>query len=76
MAGQPYAADSDLFGRFVLALVPPYRNDHITHVAAVESRGFVLGGAAATALGTGEHPRHDNNPRPSMWRDAGGTYAG
>jgi adenine phosphoribosyltransferase len=46
-------ADCDLFGRCVLALVSPYRNDDITHVAAVESRGFVLGGAAATALGAG-----------------------
>jgi hypothetical protein len=46
-------ADSDLFGHCVLALVLPNRNDDITHVAAVESRGFVLGGAAATALGAG-----------------------
>jgi adenine phosphoribosyltransferase len=46
-------ADADLFGRCVRALVQPYHDDHITHVAAVESRGFLLGGAAAAALGVG-----------------------
>jgi adenine phosphoribosyltransferase len=46
-------ADAELFGRCVHALVQPYRDDRITHVAAVESRGFLLGGAAAAALGVG-----------------------
>jgi adenine phosphoribosyltransferase len=46
-------ADGDLFGRCIRALVEPFREDGITHVAAVESRGFLLGGAAAAALGVG-----------------------
>ncbi|MGH2968406.1 MAG: phosphoribosyltransferase family protein, partial [Solirubrobacteraceae bacterium] len=46
-------ADGPLFARCVRALVDPYRDDAITHVVAVESRGFLLGGAAAAALGVG-----------------------
>ena len=46
-------ADAELFRRCVLGLVQPYQDDDITHVVAVEARGFVLGGAAAAALGVG-----------------------
>jgi adenine phosphoribosyltransferase len=46
-------ANSALFGRCVEALVEPYREDGVTHVAGVEARGFLLGGAAAAALGVG-----------------------
>jgi adenine phosphoribosyltransferase len=46
-------ADAELFGRCVRALVEPYRDDDITHVAGVESRGFLLGGAGAALLGVG-----------------------
>jgi adenine phosphoribosyltransferase len=46
-------ADGSLFGRCVTALVEPYRQDEITHVAGIEARGFLLGGAAAAALGVG-----------------------
>jgi adenine phosphoribosyltransferase len=46
-------ADADLFRRCVEALVAPYRDDDVTHVVGVESRGFLLGGAAALAFGVG-----------------------
>jgi adenine phosphoribosyltransferase len=46
-------ADGDLLARCAEALVTPYRSDGVTHVAGIEARGFVLGGAAATALGVG-----------------------
>ena len=34
-------------------LVEPYRDAGVTHVAGIESRGFILGGGAAVALGAG-----------------------
>lgn len=46
-------ADGELFGRCVEALVEPYRAAGVTHVAGIEARGFLLGGAAAVALGVG-----------------------
>jgi adenine phosphoribosyltransferase len=46
-------ADGGLFRRCVEALVLPYRDDGLTHVAGIEARGFILGGAAAAALGVG-----------------------
>ena len=35
------------------ALTLPYEGDGITHVAGIEARGFLLGGAAAVELGAG-----------------------
>jgi adenine phosphoribosyltransferase len=46
-------ADAALLDRCVEAIVGPFRDDGITHVVAVESRGFILGGAAAVAIGAG-----------------------
>jgi adenine phosphoribosyltransferase len=46
-------ADGRLFRRCVDAIVQPYRQDALTHVAGIEARGFVLGGAAAAALDVG-----------------------
>jgi adenine phosphoribosyltransferase len=46
-------ADADLLRRCVEGLVAPFRDDGITHVAGLEARGFLLGGAAAIALGAG-----------------------
>jgi adenine phosphoribosyltransferase len=46
-------ADGALCGRCVRALVEPYRHDDVTRVAGIEARGFLLGGAAAAALGVG-----------------------
>ena len=46
-------ADPASLREIVDRLVEPYRDAGVTHVAGIESRGFVLGGAAAVALGAG-----------------------
>lgn len=46
-------ADPDSLRLVIDGLVQPWRTAHITRVVGVESRGFLLGGACATALGVG-----------------------
>jgi len=46
-------ADGDALGQVVAALADPWRDQGVTHVAGIESRGFLLGGAAAVALKVG-----------------------
>ena len=46
-------ADRELFARTVAALAAPLRGERYTKVAAVEARGFVLGGAVAAHTGAG-----------------------
>jgi adenine phosphoribosyltransferase len=46
-------ADPVVFPLIVEGLVEPWRHAGVSHVAGVESRGFLLGGACAVALGTG-----------------------
>jgi adenine phosphoribosyltransferase len=48
--------DAALFGEAVEAMAALHRNDAVDVVAAVESRGFVLGGAVAHILGAGFVP--------------------
>jgi adenine phosphoribosyltransferase len=43
----------DAFAAAIAALVEPFRDVGVTAVAGIESRGFLLGGAAAVGLGTG-----------------------
>ena len=45
--------DSAAFGAVVAGLVEPWQTRDITKVCGIESRGFLLGGAAALALGVG-----------------------
>ncbi len=45
--------DGAVFAEVVAALVEPWRSHGITKVCGIEARGFILGGAAATALGVG-----------------------
>jgi adenine phosphoribosyltransferase len=52
----PVLGEAGLFGRVVAALAEPWAGATVTHVAAVESRGFMLGGAVAAALGVGFVP--------------------
>lgn len=47
--------DAAALSAVVNGLVAPFRN-HVDAVAGLESRGFILGGAAATALGVGFIP--------------------
>ena len=46
-------ADAAAFRSVVEGLVAPWENRGVTHVLGVESRGFLLGGAAAVALSAG-----------------------
>jgi adenine phosphoribosyltransferase len=52
----PLLADGPLFRHACEAMAAPFANDRIDVVAAVESRGFLLGGPIATALGVGIVP--------------------
>jgi adenine phosphoribosyltransferase len=45
--------DGEAFAEVVAALIGPWRDDDITKVCGIEARGFILGGAAAYALGVG-----------------------
>lgn len=47
----PLLADAPLFSRTTLALAEPFRNARVTHVAAIESRGFIFGAPVAQHLG-------------------------
>ena len=52
----PLLADGPLFRAACEAMAEPYRNAGVTLVAAIESRGFILGGAIASSLGVGLVP--------------------
>ncbi|KOV87894.1 phosphoribosyltransferase family protein [Nocardia sp. NRRL S-836] len=49
----PVFRDAAVFAEVVKALVEPFRTEGVTAVCGVESRGFLLGGAAALELGVG-----------------------
>ncbi|MCP3801062.1 phosphoribosyltransferase [Allokutzneria sp. A3M-2-11 16] len=49
----PVFRDGDAFKAVVQALVEPFRGVGVTAVCGIESRGFLLGGAAAMELGVG-----------------------
>jgi adenine phosphoribosyltransferase len=58
--------DADALRTVVTAVVDPYRGMGLTAIVGVESRGFLLGGAAAVELGVGF----------VAVRKAGGLFAG
>ena len=45
--------DGDALAEVVTSLIRPWRDNDITKVCGIEARGFILGGAAAYALGVG-----------------------
>jgi adenine phosphoribosyltransferase len=47
----PILLDASLFGRTIRAMAAPFERDGITHVAGIESRGFILGAPIALELG-------------------------
>src|SRR6059058_1746174 len=49
----PALADAKLLKDVIVGLVEPWRDAGITHVAGVESRGFILAAPMAIALGAG-----------------------
>jgi adenine phosphoribosyltransferase len=52
----PVLADPALFWRVTQAIAAPFAGQGITHVVAIESRGFILGAPVAQALGAGFIP--------------------
>ena len=52
----PLLGDGGAFRDACDAMAQPYLGDGISHVIAVESRGFLFGGAVATRLGAGLVP--------------------
>jgi adenine phosphoribosyltransferase len=52
----PLLADPRLFVETTRAMAAPFRARGVTHVVAIESRGFLLGGPIAQELGAGLVP--------------------
>ncbi|MEL6614992.1 MAG: adenine phosphoribosyltransferase, partial [Bacteroidota bacterium] len=52
----PLLADAAHYAEAVEALAAPWTGEGVTHVLAMESRGFWLGGALAVRLGAGFVP--------------------
>jgi adenine phosphoribosyltransferase len=52
----PLLGDSAAFARVTDAMTEPFANAGVTHVVAIESRGFILGGPVAQRLGAGFVP--------------------
>jgi adenine phosphoribosyltransferase len=46
-------ADPDALAAVIAGLVEPWQQERVTKVVGIESRGFLLGGAAALSLGAG-----------------------
>lgn len=61
----PLLADARLFTRATEAMAAPYRNAGITHVVAIESRGFLLGAPVAQHLNAGLIPVRKPGKLPS-----------
>jgi adenine phosphoribosyltransferase len=64
----PVLADAELFARTVDALAAPFGRDGITHVAGIESRGFIFGAPVSHALGAGFLPIRKRGKLPYQTR--------
>ncbi len=72
-------ADGDALAAVVTGLVEPWRGQQITRVVGIESRGFLLGAAAAVSLGVGFVAVRKSEgllPGPKVTADAGEDYRG
>ncbi len=61
----PVLLDPELFRRVTDALAQGYATDRITHVVAIESRGFILGAPVALRLGAGLVPMRKPGKLPA-----------
>lgn len=61
----PLLANPHLFQRATAAMAEPFKDSKITHVVAIESRGFLLGAPVAQALGAGLIPVRKPGKLPS-----------
>lgn len=57
--------DRDGFRDTIASLADPYRDSQVEQVVGIESRGFILGAAVASALGTGFVPIRKPGKLPS-----------
>lgn len=62
----PILGDASLFRLATEALAEPFEDAGITHVAAIESRGFILGAPVAQRLGTGFVPIRKKGKLPHV----------
>lgn len=62
----PVLLDAELFGRTVRAMAEPFATDGITHVAGIESRGFILGAPIALELGAAFVPIRKPGKLPAV----------
>jgi adenine phosphoribosyltransferase len=69
----PLLADASLFADVVNAMAAPWTGERITHVAGIESRGFILAGAIAVALRAGFIPIRKPGKLP--WKSTALDYA-
>jgi adenine phosphoribosyltransferase len=61
----PVLADAELFRDVTSAMAAPFRSLGVSHVVAIESRGFILGGPVAVSLGAGLVPVRKPGKLPS-----------
>ena len=64
----PLLASGDAFRAATHAMAAPFSESGITHVVAIESRGFILGGPVAQFLGAGFVPVRKPGKLPSQTR--------
>jgi adenine phosphoribosyltransferase len=69
----PVLADARLFAGVVAAMAEPFRARGVTHVAGIESRGFLLAAPIAVELGAGVIPIRKPGKLPA--RTASREYA-
>lgn len=68
----PVLRDGELLGAVVAEMCRPFRGSGVTHVLGIEARGFILGGAVATALEAGFVPARKPGKLP--WERATEAY--
>jgi adenine phosphoribosyltransferase len=64
----PLLADAATFAEATRSMTAGYEGSHISHVVAIESRGFILGGPIAQQLGAGFIPVRKPGKLPSETR--------
>ena len=68
----PVLRDGPLLRTVIEAMADPFRDQDVTHVVGIEARGFILGGAVATALGAGFVPARKPGKLP--WERVAEAY--
>jgi adenine phosphoribosyltransferase len=69
----PLLAEPTLLRALVVSMAAPWEEAGVTHIAGVESRGFILAAPIAIALGAGFVPIRKPGKLP--WKSAGKDYA-